>query len=195
MLQKLLPALAVAALVAACATSPWAVESYAAPETSVAGKRSFVWKAGEVGPPLVKQAHVATDVETRMRAAITQELQRKGFVETTDVAGADMAVSFQVTGARRFVKADERRIGAPSPNDVLTPGGMPRPPASELPRERSVRDGIVVVFAEDPDSGSLLWRGLVSAEIRASSIDRTVNQVIDMARHITQEFPARHTVP
>lgn len=192
MMQKLLPAFATAVLVAACATSPWAVESFAAPEADVAGKHSFVWRAGEVGAPLVKQPHVAADVETRMRAAITQELLRKGYVETTDASGADMVVSFQVTGARRFVKSDERRVGAPSPNDVLTPGSMPRPPASEPPRERSVRDGIVVVFAENPGSGSLLWRGLVSAEIRASSIDRTVNQVIDMARHITQQFPARH---
>jgi hypothetical protein len=194
MLQKLLPTLAAIALVAACA-SPWAVEKYAAPEADVAGARSFVWRAGEVGAPLVKQPHVAADVETRMRAAITQELQRKGYVETTDAASADMAVSFQVTGARRFVKSDERRVGAPSPNEVLTPGGMPTPPASEPSRERSVRDGIVVVFAEHPASGMLMWRGVVSAEIRASSLDRTVTQVIDMARHIAREFPARQTGP
>jgi hypothetical protein len=195
MIQRLLPALAALALVAACGANPWAVDSYEAPEADVAGKRTFVWKAGDVGAPLIKQPQDAADTEIRMRAAVTEELARKGYVETNDAAGADMTVSFQVSGARRFVASDERRIGAPSPNELLTPGNVPPLPASELPREKSVREGTVVVFAEDPASGRLMWRGLVNAEIRVSSLDRTVNQVIDMGRHIAQGFPARRTGP
>lgn len=195
MIHRLVPALVALVLVAACGANPWAVDSYQAPEADVAGKRTFVWRAGDIGAPLIKQPQVAADAEARMRTAITEELVRKGYVETTDAAGADMTVSFQVSGARRFVPSDGQRVGAPSPNEVLTPGGMPPRPASELPREKSVREGTVVVFAEDPASGRLMWRGLVNAEIRVSSIDRTVNQVIDMGRHITQGFPARRTTP
>jgi hypothetical protein len=195
MMHRLLPALAALALVASCGANPWAVDSYEAPEADVAGKRTFAWKTGDVGAPLIKQPQDAADIETRMRAAITAELARKGYAETTDVASADMTVSFQVSGARRFVPSDERRIGAPSPNELLTPGSVPPLPASELPREKSVREGTVVVAAADPASGRLMWRGLVKAEIRVSSIDWTVDQVIDMGRHITQGFPARRTAP
>jgi hypothetical protein len=193
MIRSPLPALAALALLAACAVNPWTVDSFEAPEADVAGKRTFVWRDGEVGAPLIKRPAVAADTQARLRAAITHELTAKGYVETTDAAAADMVVSFQVSGSRRFEPSDQRRIGAPSPNEVLTPGNVRPPPASEVPREVSVRQGTVMVFAENPGSGQLMWRGLVSAEIRTSSLERTVDKVIDAGRHIAQGFPARRT--
>lgn len=193
MIRSPLPALAALVLLAACAANPWTVDSFEAPEADVAGKRTFVWRNGEVGAPLIKRPAVAADTQARLREAITHELTLKGYVETTDAAAADMVVSFQVSGSRRFEPSDQRRIGAPSPNEVLTPGNVRPPPASEVPREVSVRQGNVMVFAEHPSSGQLMWRGLVSAEIRTSSLDRTVDKVIDAGRHIAQGFPARRT--
>jgi Domain of unknown function (DUF4136) len=195
MIRSPLPALAALALLAACAVNPWTVDSFEAPEADVAGKRTFIWRDGEVGAPLIKRPAVAADTQARLRAAITHELTAKGYVETTDAAAADMVVSFQVSGSRRFEPSDQRRIGAPSPNEVLTPGNVRPPPASEVPREVSVRTGNVMVFAENPGSGQLMWRGMVSAEIRTSSLERTVDKVIDAGRHITQGFPARRTTP
>lgn len=193
MIRSPLPALAVLVLLTACAVNPWTVDSFEAPEADVAGKRTFVWRNGEVGAPLIKRPAVAADTQARLREAITHELTLKGYVETTDAAAADMIVSFQVSGSRRFEPSDQRRIGAPSPNEVLTPGNVRPPPASEVPREVSVRQGNVMVFAEHPGSGQLMWRGLVSAEIRTSSLERTVDKVIDAGRHIAQGFPARRT--
>jgi hypothetical protein len=193
MIRSPLPALAALVLLAACAVNPWTVDSFEAPEADVAGKRTFVWRNGEVGAPLIKRPAVATDTQARLREAITHELKLKGYVETADAAAADMVVSFQVSGSRRFEQADQQRIGAPSPNEVLTPGNVRPPPASEVPREVSVRQGNVMVFAEHPGSGQLMWRGLVSAEIRTSSLERTVDKVIDAGRHIAQGFPARRT--
>jgi hypothetical protein len=193
MIRSPLPALAALALLTACAFNPWTVDFFEAPEADVAGKRSFIWRDGEVGAPLIKRPAVAADTRARLREAITHELTLKGYVETTDAAAADMVVSFQLSGARRFEPADQRRIGAPSPNEVLTPGNVRPPPASEVPREVSVREGNVMVFAEHPGSGELIWRGLVSAEIRTSSLERTVDQVVDAGRHIAQGFPARRT--
>lgn len=193
MIRSPLPALAALVLLAACAVNPWTVDSFEAPEADVAGKRTFVWRNGEVGAPLIKRPAVAADTQARLREAITHELKLKGYVETTDAAAADMIVSFQVSGSRRFEQADQQRIGAPSPNEVLTPGNVRPPPASEVPREVSVRQGNVMVFAEHPGSGQLMWRGLVSAEIRTSSLERTVDKVIDAGRHIAQGFPARRT--
>ena len=193
MIRSPLPALAALALLTACAVNPWTVDYFEAPEADVAGKRTFVWRDGEVGAPLIKRPAVAADTQARLREAITHELTLKGYVETTDAAAADMVVSFQVSGSRRFEQADQQRIGAPSPNEVLTPGNVRPPPASEVPREVSVRQGNVMVFAEHPGSGQLMWRGLVSAEIRTSSLERTVDKVIDAGRHIAQGFPARRT--
>jgi len=193
MIRSPVPTLVALALLAACASNPWTVDIFEAPEANVAGRKSFVWRDGEVGAPLIKRPAVAADTRARLRAAITHELTLKGYVETTDAAAADMVVSFQVSGSRRFESADQRRIGAPSPNEVLTPGNVRPPPASEVPREVSVRQGNVMVFAEHPGSGQLIWRGVVSAEIRTSSLERTVDKVIDAGRHIAQGFPARRT--
>jgi hypothetical protein len=183
------------ALVAACAANPWKVDSYEAPEANLAGKRSFTWKAGDLSAPLLRRPEIGTQAEPRIRAAVTEELVRKGYVAAPSAAGADMVITYQVAGSRRFVESDNKRIGAPSPNELLTPGGAPLPPASELPTERSVREGTVVVFAEDPSSGRLVWRGLVTTETGAASADATVRQVVDIARHIAQQFPAHRATP
>jgi len=187
-------ALATLALLAACA-NPWTLDLFEAPEADVGSKRSFLWREGEIGAPLMSGPRDSTDMATRVRAVITSELLRKGYVETTDAADANMVVSFQATGTRRLLEPERQRIGAPSPNELLTPGSVPPRPASELPPERTVREGTVVVFAEDPASGRLLWRGLVNAEIRVSSTEAAINQVVDMARHIAESFPARRAAP
>ena len=187
-------AVATLALLAACA-NPWTLDLFEAPEADVGSKRSFLWREGEIGAPLMSGPRDSTDMATRVRAVITSELLRKGYVETTDAADANMVVSFQATGTRRLLEPERQRIGAPSPNELLTPGSIPPRPASELPPERTVREGTVVVFAEEPASGRLLWRGLVNAEIRVSSTEAAINKVVDMARHIAESFPARRAAP
>jgi len=77
MIHRLLPAFAALVLVAACGANPWAVDSFEAPEADVAGKRTFAWRTGDVGAPLIKDPQVAADVETRMRAAITRNLRTR----------------------------------------------------------------------------------------------------------------------
>jgi hypothetical protein len=178
-------------LLAACAGNPWTVERFEAPEADVAGKKTFLYKPGEVAAQLARQPEIAARTEAQVRQVIVGELQRKGYVEASGPTGADMVVTYQASGVRRFVESDQQRIGAPSPNQVLTPGAMPRRPASELPPERSVRDVSMVVFVEDPATGTLIWRGLVSAELRTDSLEGVVRQATDMTRHIMQQFPAR----
>ena len=184
-------ALAALALLAACAGNPWTVERFEAPEADVAGRKAFLYKPGEVAAQLARQPELAARTEAQVREVIVGELQRKGYVEASGPTGADMVVTYQASGVRRFVESDQQRIGAPSPNQVLTPGSMPRRPASELPPERSVRDVSMVVFVEDPATGTLIWRGLVNAELRTDSLEGVVRQATDMTRHIMQQFPAR----
>lgn len=192
--RRLAAALAAILTVSACA-STWDVDSFVAPEANLGAKRTFAWKPGELGTPLAHQPANAASIESQVRAAVTTELGRKGYVEVPSASGADMLVSFQVAGSRKFVIPEDRRVGAPSPNEVLMPSNVPPPPASELPREQLVREGIVVVFAEDPASGRLVWRGLVTVESRTSSAEGAIRQITDIARHITQQFPAHAATP
>lgn len=180
------------ALVAGCA-STWTVDRFEAPEADIAGRRTFAWQPGELGTAAGVSRSAAAATESRLRAVVTNGLTSKGYVEVA--SGADMTVTYQVAGSQRFVLSDDRRVGAPSPTEVLTPSGTSLPPASELPREQSVREGSVIVFVEDPSSGRLIWRGLVQAETRVDSREAGLRLIEDMAREIVEQFPARRAKP
>jgi len=187
-------AMACLAVVAGCATT-WDVDSFEAPESDIAAGRSFAWKPGELGSASGVQPELVKATESGVRGVVTSGLTRKGYVEAATGAAADMIVTYQVAGTQRFVLSDERRIGAPSPTEVLSPSGPPLPPASDLPREQSVRDGSVIVFVEDPASGRLIWRGRIQAEVRVDSPEAGVRMLEEMTRRIMEEFPARRAKP
>lgn len=180
---------AAVALVGACAI-PLKVDTFAAPDVDLAGKRTFAWKGGEFALPETAPPATAASAEAQIRGAVVAELVHKGFVETADPAAADMLVSFQASAVRRTVIA-ERRVGAPLPSEVLTAGGQPIPAASELPREQTVREGTMVVFVEDPATGRVAWRGLIDVETRTASTEANIRTAVEMARQIAREIPAR----
>jgi hypothetical protein len=195
MFLKHVPVFAALALLAGCATSPWDVDAFEAPGADMAGRSSFFFAPGDIAAPLVSRAAVSQQLQAQVRAAIVEELQHKGFVETTDAASASVVVTFMVAGTKKFVESDQRRIGAPSPNEVLMSGGIPPRPASELPPEKLVREVSLVVYVDDPVKQTLVWRGLVETELRSSSTEMMIRQVAGIARRITQQVPARRTAP
>jgi hypothetical protein len=181
-------ALAVAALAAGCAT-PWEVDSFTAADLDMAGHSTFAWKGGTFGTPAPVTPEVAAQVEPRMRAAVTAELVRRGYVEVADPATAELLVSVQVTGTQRFALSEPARDGAPS-TSVLTASGPPLPPASELQRVQLRNEATVIVFVEDRASGRLAWRGLAVAEDkRVPSREAGIRMVVDMAGRIATEVP------
>jgi len=186
--------MAAAAALAGCA-SPWSVDRFEAPEANVAARSAFLLKDGEFGTTAGMSPEVAASANAAVRGAIATELARKGYTEVVDAGSARMIVSYQVAGTRKYVVADERRVGAPSATTVLSPSEIQPPPASAVAREQSVRDGTVVVYVDDPASGQLIWRGLITAQTRTASTEALVRTITDMARHITQEFPARAGQP
>lgn len=191
MMLKHAPVLVALSVLAGCAVNPWDVDAFEATGADMAGRRSFFYKPGDIAAPLVRRTEAGIQLEAQVRSAIVGEMQRKGYVEAGDAASASMIVTYMAAGTRKFVESDQRRIGAPSPNEVLMSGGVPPPPASELPPEKSVREVTVVVFVDEPAQESLVWRGLVSTELRTSSTDMLIRQVADIARHIAQQAPAR----
>jgi hypothetical protein len=182
-------ALTVAAL-AGCA-SPWTVDSFEAPEANVSTRSTYFIKGGDLGIPTGVDAGATASVDAAMRNTLKTDLARKGYTEVADAAAAQLLVSYQVAGTRKFVMEDDRRVGAPSPTRVLSPSEMQPPPLSSVPREQAMREGTVLVFVEDPATGMLLWRGMISAETRVGSTEGGIRTVADMAHHILQDFPAR----
>lgn len=195
MFLKHVPVIAALALLAGCATSPWNVDAFEAPGADMAGRTTFFFMPGDIAAPLVTRAAVSQQLQAQVRAAIVDELQHKGFVETTDAASASVVVTFMVAGTKKFVESDQRRIGAPSPNEVLMSGGIPPRPASELPPEKLVREVSLVVYIDDPVKRTLVWRGLVETELRSSSTEMMLRQLAGIARRVTQQVPARRAAP
>jgi Domain of unknown function (DUF4136) len=191
---RLFIAAGVAIALAACAA--WTVEKFEAPEAGFANRRTYAWKGGEFGMPSEVEPAVLARADQALRSAIEAELARKGYVRVAYPVSADMFVSYQVAGQRRFVIADDRPVGASAATESMTPGAVPKPPpSSELPREQTVRDGTVIVFIDDPSSKRLIWRGLVGAETRVATTEGAIHQAAEMAREIAREIPARTASP
>ena len=180
----------VAASVAACAVH-WNVETYAVPGADVSSRQTYYWKGGDFAAAAQLDPATVATAQAQVRQAVIEELTRSGYREVEVADGADLVASFQVSGMRRFVVEDDTRIGAPSPNTVLSPGEMQPPPASSIPREVPVREGSVIVFLDDPKLNKLAWRGEVAEQIRASSPEQTARIIAQMARAIAREVPAR----
>ncbi len=181
-------------LLAGCATY-WDVDSFEAPDGNVAARHTYFWQGGDFGTPGAVDPTMVALASTQLRGTVTAELNRKGFKEVGTAAAADMIVSFQVAGTQRFVTSDERRIGAPSATTVLRPGEIQPPPASTVPRERRVREGSVLLFIEDRESGRLIWRGMVTEETRSGSAEQGVRILTQMAHEIAKAVPARTGAP
>jgi len=182
------------ALAAGCA-STWPVESYETPGADVAGKRTFAWTGGELGTVQTVDPAVAASTDVHMRETVVAALVKKGYTEVTDPRAADMLVSYQMVGTRKYVTSKRPRYSAPLPDDVLMESRPPPPAASEMPRERSVRDGSVLVFVDEPVTERLLWRGMVTAETRVGSTESGIHTAAEMARDIVDAFPPRRAGP
>jgi hypothetical protein len=182
--------IALTTLATGCAAR-WDVEEFAAPDANLAMRQSFHWRGGEIGTAAPIDAAARATADQHIRDVVVGALLGKGYTQATGATSAQMIVGYQVSGTRRFVEAGDRRVGAPSPNTVLSPSEMQPPPASELPHEMVVRDGSVMVFIEDPVTGKLIWRGLVNAELRVKSRDEGVRLVTHMAQEVASRIPAR----
>ena len=179
------------ALAAGCSTT-WQVESYQAPGSDLAARRTFAWKGGELGTVVDVKPAVAAAMEQHIREVVVAGLARKGYQEVADAKSAQMLVSYQVAGTRKYETSQAPRFNAPNPDDVLMTSNPQPPAASELPRERRITEGSVIVFVDDPATGQIIWRGAISDETRNSSSEQAIHTAGDMATAIVETFPARN---
>jgi hypothetical protein len=181
-------------LAAGCVTT-WQVDSYQAPGDGPTVRGTFAWTGGELGTVAAVDPSLATRTDQHIREVVVAGLVRKGYQEVPDPKSAQMLVSYQVVGTRKYVTSKTPRFNAPNPNDVLMTSNPQPPAASELPREHSVREGSVILFVDDAASGELIWRGAITAETRTSSSEQAVHTAADMAADIVESFPPRAAGP
>jgi hypothetical protein len=186
------PWLAISLLViaAGCATT-WQVDTYQAPDADLSARRTFLWRGGDLGTVAAVDPSVAQATDLHIREVVVAGLVRKGYTEVQDAKAADMLVRYQVVGTRKVMATEKPRFNAPLPDDVLMQSNPPPPAASELPREKMVREGSVVVYVEEPASERLIWRGMISTETRTGSSEGTIHTAAEMARDIVEGFPQR----
>jgi len=178
------------ALVAGCATT-WQVDSYQAPGSDITARSTFAWKGGQTGTVVDVKPAVVTATDQHIRAAVVAGLVRKGYRQVSDPKSAQMLVSYQVVGTRKYETSESPRFNAPNPDDVLMTSNPQPPAASELPRERRITAGSVILFVDDPATGHIIWRGAITDESRASSSEQAIETVADMATAIVETFPGR----
>ena len=176
-------------LLAGCAASTWDVDTYAAPGSNVASLGTFAWGGGELGSAAAIDPSVVQAADRRIRETIVADLQKKGYTLAADPATAQMVVSYQVVGSRVYVTSNEPRFNAPSPDSVLSASAPPLPAASELPPERRVTEGSVVVFFDDPATKRLIWRGSITAETRRAESKQAIATAAKMAYDILKSLP------
>ena len=180
------------ALAAGCATT-WDVDTYEAPGSALTARRSFAWTGGELGTVSEVHPSVVSATDQHIREVVVAGLLRKGYQEATDAKSAEMLVSYQVAGTRKYVTSTAPRFNAPNPDDVLMTSNPQPPAASELPRERRVTEGSVIIFVDEPATGQIIWRGAITAETRSSSSEQAVHTAAEMAADIVESFQARST--
>lgn len=176
------------ATLAGCA-STWDVDKFEAPGSNVAARRTFAWGGGELGSASAIDPSVVQSADQHMRDTIITALVQKGYQQVQDGNTAGMIVSYQVVGSRKYVTSQQPRFNAPSPNSVLSASAPPPPAASELPRERRVTEGSVIIFVDDPQSQSLIWRGAITAETRSANSEQAIHTAAEMATDILRDFP------
>lgn len=180
-------------VLAAGCTTTWQVDSFQAPGSDIPARGTFAWTGGEAGTAAEVKPGLVAALDQRMREVVVAGLVQKGYVEVADAKSARMLVSYQVAGTRKYQTSDAPRFNAPNPDDVLMTSNPQPPAASELPRERRVTEGSVIVFVDDPTTGQIIWRGAISDETRTSSSEQAIRTAADMATAIVETFPAAVT--
>ncbi len=168
-------------LAGGCASTPQQPYSMRDPQANFAAFKTFGWDAGEdaaAPQPL-------SIVNSQIRAAITGELQTKGYAEAAAGAKPDLVLRYE-TDATEKVKSNPVRIGI-GVGGYGSNGGAGVGMSSAA--AKNIREGTLVLRAIDPARNAEVWNGRVSREIGQHGVpDKALIQsaVADLLR----EFPA-----
>lgn len=176
--------LAASLLTGGCTTSPPPVHTQRAPEADFNTFTTFAWDQGAAASDPV------SILDSNIRAAISSELQRKGYSEAAAGATPDLVLRYETAAAEK-VKSNPFRIG-------IGMGGAGSNGAAGVgvstPSAKNVREGTLVLRVIQPSRNAEVWNGRVSRELgHGGPPDPALIQ--HAVGELLQDFPTRGSPP
>jgi hypothetical protein len=167
-------------LVAGCTSAQPPVHSMQNPQADFTAYKTFAWDPGPAdGQPV-------SILDSNIRGAITNELQRKGYAEAVAGAKPDLVLQYETAAAEKL-KSNPFRIG-------IGMGGVGSSGAAGVgvssPDAKNVREGTLVLRAIDPARNAEMWNGRVSRELgKGGPPDQAL--ISSAVADLLEKFPAQ----
>ena len=175
-------ALGAAALLGGCASTAPQPTSMTNAQADFSAYKTFGLEPNTSGQPL-------SLVEQNIRAAITNEMKRKGYEEAAAGASPDLVVSYEAARAEK-VKNNPFRIGVGVGSYGGNGGGGVGVSSSGV---KNVSEGTLVIHAIDPARKAEVWQGRASRELGKGNVEPAVIQ--STVAGVLQDLPARSSPP
>lgn len=128
-------------------------------------------------------------LDSHIRAAITNELKRRGYEEAPAGVTADLLVAYE-TAKAETVKNNPFRIGVGVGGYGGSGGGGVSAGSSSV---KNVKEGTLVVHAIDPARKAEVWQGRVTRELDKGNVEPA--KIQGAVADIFRDFPARAAPP
>jgi hypothetical protein len=170
------------ALVAGCASPPPQPETMRDPAANFAAYRTFGWTAG--GATEATEAPVRL-LDANLRAAISDVMKRKGYVEAPAGTAPDLRLAFETASAEK-IENNPVRVGVGIGSWGGNFGGSVN---MGSPSIRNYQEGTLVIHAIDNARNAEVWQGRVSGKVTKGSLEpAAINQAVAQAM---ADFPVR----
>jgi hypothetical protein len=170
------------ALVAGCASPPPQPETMRDPTANFAAYRTFGWTAG--GTTEANEAPVRL-LDANLRAAISDVMKRKGYVEAPTGTAPDLRLAFETASAEK-IENNPVRVGVGMGSWGGNFGGSV---SMGSPSIRNYQEGTLVIHAIDNARNAEVWQGRVSGKVTRGSLEpAAINQAVAQAM---ADFPVR----
>jgi hypothetical protein len=141
------------------------------------------------GPSGGDSSTSVTIVEGYIRAAITAELKRKGYVEAAAGTEPDLRIEYEAASEKKL-KNNPFRIGVGVGGYGGNVGGGVGVGSSSV---KNVTEGTLVIHAIDPARKAEVWQGRASRELGKGNVEPAVVQA--GVAELLRDFPARSRQP
>ena len=174
----------VAFLLAACASPPPQPESMRDPAVDFSKFHTFGWSDAAAvdgnNPPVQL-------LDKNIRAAIANELMRRGYVEATE--NPDLRIAYQTASADK-IENNPVRVGVGVGSWGGNVGGSI---GVGSPSVRNYREGSLVIHAIDRTQNAEVWQGRIAGKISQGSVEAAaVQRAVSAAM---RDFPSRSSAP
>lgn len=165
-----------------CTTSPQQAHTMQDPQANFTTFKTFAWDSGQdnavAGEPL-------TIVNSQIRAAITSELQRRGYSEAAAGTKSDLLLRYETAAAEK-IKSNPFRIGVGMGGYGSNGAAGVGVSSSDV---KNVKEGMLVLRVIDPVRNAEVWNGRVSRELGKDGLpDQALIQTA--VGDLLREFPA-----